>query len=168
MSRHRFHGDSARFEVAAGFVADRYGSSVTFIADVAGGQGMLTRILRKHHNYDAEVVDPRGWALRGVPVRQEAFTSELATYYDLVIGLHPDEALPAVVEAALHRPAIIVPCCNFFDRTRRLGRDELLAAIERRLTSQRVHVQRQTLDFCGPFNVALVTEPAQLGRSSAA
>jgi hypothetical protein len=168
VSRHRFHGDPARFGAVAHFIDDRYGSSVTFIADVAGGQGMLTRILRKQHNYDAEVVDPRGWALRGVPIRQEAFTSELATFYDLVIGLHPDEALPAVVEAALHRPAIIVPCCNFFDRTRRLGRDDLLEAIERRLTNERVRVQRQTLDFCGPFNIALVTDPAQLGRFSAA
>ena len=120
---------------------------------------MLTRILRKRFNYEAEVVDPRGWSLRGVPVRQEKFNSDLATYYDLVIGLHPDEALPAVVEAAFVRPAVIVPCCNFFDRTRRLGRDELLSAIERRLVDGRIPVERQTLDFEGPFNIALVTDP---------
>jgi hypothetical protein len=159
VSRHRFHGDPARFEAIARFIDDRYGRSVTFVADVAGGQGMLTRILRKQYNYDAEVVDPRGWALRGVPVRQEAFTSDLAMFYDLVIGLHPDEALPAVVEAALHRPAVIVPCCNFFDQTHRLGRDDLLKAIERRLIRGRVHVERRTFDFRGPFNIALVTEP---------
>jgi hypothetical protein len=160
VSRHRFHGDPARFEAVARFVDAQYARSVAFVADVAGGQGMLTRILRKQYNYDAEVVDPRGWTLRGVPVRQEMFSSELATFYDLVIGLHPDEALPAVVEAALHRPAIIVPCCNFFDTTRRLGRDDLLEAIERRLTDGRVRVQRHTLEFRGPFNIALVTDPA--------
>ena len=164
MTRHRFHGDPDRFEVTADFVAERYGSSVSYVADVAGGQGLLTRILRKQHNYDAEVVDPRGWTLRGVPARQEEFTPESATFYDLVIGLHPDEALPAVVEAALVRPAVIVPCCNFFDRSRRLGRDELLEAIDRRLTQDRVRVERQALEFSGPFNVALVTEPAPRAR----
>jgi len=87
MSRHRFHGDADRFAAVARFVDERYGNSITFIADVAGGQGMLTRILRKRFNYDAEVVDPRGWSLRGVPVREEEFSSELATYYDLVIGV---------------------------------------------------------------------------------
>lgn len=141
---------------------------MTFVADVAGGQGMLTRILRKHYNYDAEVVDPRGWALRGVPVRQKAFTSELATFYDLVIGLHPDEALPAVVEAASKRSTIIVPCCNFLDRTRRLGRDDLLEAIERRLTDDGVHVERRTLEFRGPFNIALLTDLDATFRSCGA
>lgn len=160
MTRHRFHGDPDRFEATADFVAARYGSSVSYIADVAGGQGLLARILRKQHNYDAEVVDPRGWTLRGVPARQEVFTSESATFYDLVIGLHPDEALPEVVEAALLRPAVIVPCCNFFDRNRRLGRDDLLGAIETRLTVDGVQVDRQVLEFSGPFNIALVTEPA--------
>jgi hypothetical protein len=167
MTRHRFHGDPDRFKVTADFVAERYGGSVSFIADVAGGQGLLTRILRKQHNYDAEVVDPRGWTLRGVPARQLEFTAESATFYDLVVGLHPDEALPAVVEAALLRPAIIVPCCNFFDRAQRLGRDELLEAIERRLTKARVRVDREALGFGGPFNIALVTEPEPRRRSLA-
>ncbi len=45
MSRHRFHGDPQRFEIMAENVADRYWKSVAYIADVAGGQGMLSRIL---------------------------------------------------------------------------------------------------------------------------
>jgi len=67
--RHRFHGDPERFAVVARFIHERYGSGVRYIADVAGGQGMLARILRKKYNYDCEVVDPRGWTLRGVPSR---------------------------------------------------------------------------------------------------
>ena len=59
MSRHRFHGDPARFDVVAEFVADRF-QDATYVADVAGGQGMLTRILRKRFRFEAEVVDPRG------------------------------------------------------------------------------------------------------------
>ena len=50
--RHRFHGDAKRFEVVAAFIYDRYGRGIQHIADVAGGQGMLCRILRKKYNYD--------------------------------------------------------------------------------------------------------------------
>lgn len=159
MTRHRFHGDEKRFEVVAAFVSEHFGQSVKYVADVAGGQGMLTRILRKRYNYECEVVDPRGWALNGVPARQEYFDPDMASFYDLVIGLHPDQALPSVVEAGVSRPAVVIPCCNFFDRTQRLGRDELLTAIEQRLRRSEVDVQRFDLAFAGPFNVALITTP---------
>ena len=62
------------------------------------------RILRKRYNYECEVIDPRGWTLNGVPARQEYFDSEMASFYDLVIGLHPDQALPSVVEAGATVP----------------------------------------------------------------
>ena len=45
----------------------------------------------------------------------------MASYYDLIIGLHPDEAMRPVVESAFYRPIIIVPCCNHWDKTRKLG-----------------------------------------------
>ena len=67
MSRqqHRFHGDPERFDVVAEFINGKYGKSIRYIADVAGGRGMLSRILRKRYNYESEVVDPRGWKPRG-------------------------------------------------------------------------------------------------------
>lgn len=159
MPRHRFHGDAARFGIVADFVAEHFGRSVTYIADVAGGQGMLARILRKRFNYEAEVVDPRGWTLAGVPSRAEEFDADLASFYDLVIGLHPDQALPAVVEAAAVRPTLVVPCCNFLDRTRKLGRDELLDAVAARLDAAGVRNERHRLAFDSPFNVAMTTIP---------
>ncbi len=39
--QHRLHGDPDRFDVLAQFVSDTYGKSITYIADVAGGQGSL-------------------------------------------------------------------------------------------------------------------------------
>ena len=87
MSRHRFHGDPTRFAAVASLVDHRYGKTVHHIADVAGGQGMLCRILRKKYNYDCEVVDSRGWTLKGVPSRQEDFGPPMAAHYDLIIGL---------------------------------------------------------------------------------
>jgi hypothetical protein len=162
LTRHRFHGDEKRFETVAAFVGDQFGHSVKYVADVAGGQGMLTRILRKRYNYECEVVDPRGWPLNGVPAREEYFEPEMASFYDLVIGLHPDQALPSVVAAGIVRPAVVIPCCNFFDRTQRLGRQELLEAIEKHLRQAGAGVQRFELPFSGPFNIALVTTPAEV------
>ena len=156
--RHRFHGASDRFEVMAAYIYDRYGSSIQYIADVAGGQGMLSRILRKKYNYEAEVVDPRGWTLRGVPGRAEEFDPSLATFYDLIVGLHPDEATRAVAEAARLKPAIVVPCCNFWSEEK-LGRDELVAAVAAFYETHSVQYEQVTFDFKGPKNIGLVSEP---------
>lgn len=158
MTRHRFHGDPARFDVLADLIAERFGTSVRWVADVAGGQGMLARRLAKRHNYEAEVVDPRGWTLVGVPARAEEFRSDTADYYDLVVALHPDEALRETVLAALRKPAVIVPCCNFWSEEK-LGTSQLLDALTDFLTGHGAAVERVTLPFCGPKNVALVVRP---------
>jgi hypothetical protein len=159
VTRHRFHGDPQRFDVVASFVAERYGRTIRHIADVAGGQGMLARVLTKKHGYNAEVVDPRGWTLRGVASQSQGFAPDDASFYDLVIGLHPDEATRAVAEAAAVRPVVLVPCCNFWDRTRRLGRDALVGAIADFYTEHNVECERVELGFRGPQNVALVSSP---------
>jgi hypothetical protein len=154
--QHRFHGAPGRFEALADFVHRHYYKSVRYIADVAGGQGMLARLLSKRFNYDAEVIDPRGHRLRGVAGRPECFDPALADWYDLLIALHPDEALRSVAEAALVRPVVLVPCCNFWAEEK-LGREELLAAIEAFYRAHRVRWRRQTFPFGGPHNVGLVS-----------
>jgi hypothetical protein len=155
---HRFHGDASRFEVVADFVAGRFPEMRT-AADVAGGQGMLARRLRKRHNIDCDVVDPRGWTLRGVAGHAEEFDADMASYYDVIIGLHPDEALRAVVAAAGARPAVVVPCCNFWDREVKLSRDKLLAAISAHHRGRGGMVEHHVLDFRGPHNRAVVLTP---------
>ncbi|MEZ4559963.1 MAG: hypothetical protein R2851_17115 [Caldilineaceae bacterium] len=57
-TQHRFHGGPERFEVLAAFIADYFGQSIEYIADVAGGQGMLSLVLNKRYNYRSEVIDP--------------------------------------------------------------------------------------------------------------
>ena len=156
--RHRFHGDPERFEEIAAFVLERYGKRIRYIADVAGGQGMLSRMLNKK-GYESEVIDPRGYTLKGVPSRTEEYKSDMADYYDLVIGLHPDEAIREVAQSALVRPTLLVPCCNFWDRTTKLGREELLKAIEKYYDENGISYERIVLNFKGPHNIALVSEP---------
>ena len=158
MATHRFHGDERRFDVTADFIAARFPQAQT-VADVAGGQGMLARRLRKRHNIDCDVVDPRGWVLRGVPSRVEEYRADMAGYYDVIIGLHPDDALREVVNSARVRPVVVVPCCNFWLRDTKLGRDELLEAIEKHHAVYGT-CERVVLDFRGPHNRALVLRPA--------
>jgi hypothetical protein len=77
---------------------------------VAGGQGMLTRILNKKFNYVCECIDLRGWVMKGVPNQQVEFIPSMAAYYDLIVGLHPDEATKVIAESALFRPVVLIPC----------------------------------------------------------
>jgi hypothetical protein len=156
--QHRLHGDPQRFDVLADYIAERFGNGVQSIADVAGGQGLLARLLRKRGNYDCEVIDPRGWTLTGVRARQEEFDPAMAPYYDLIVGLHPDEALRAVALAALLRPVVLIPCCNFWSE-QKLGRDELLAAIEEYYSGEHVRYERVAFGFRGPKNIGLVSRP---------
>jgi hypothetical protein len=160
MARHRFHGDPTRFEVVARFIADRF-PDARYVADVAGGQGMLSRILRKRFGFEAEVIDPRGWALKGVPARAELYTPAMADYYDLVVGLHPDQALRNVVESAEKAAVLVVPCCNFWNSDNRLGRDELIEQISEFHNSLGGISERVTLAFNGPANHGLILRPPQ-------
>ncbi|HUD44131.1 MAG TPA: hypothetical protein VMR41_01170 [Patescibacteria group bacterium] len=127
---HRFNGDASRFEAVADYIGTNFKGNARYIADVAGGQGMLARFLNKKYNFDAEVIDPREHVLLGVKNRQAVYTKDMADYYDLIVGLHPDEALRSVVESALIRPVLVIPCCNFWSKDEKLGRDALLQKIE--------------------------------------
>ena len=156
MTHHKFHGDAARFEVIADYISDHFKNNVKFMADVAGGQGMLSRELNKK-GYKAEVIDPRGYVMVGVDNRDEEYSADMADYYDLVVGLHPDEALRPVVESARVRPILVVPCCNFWDRTEKLGRDALLEEIENYFKSNVIKYEKVVFNFKGPQNIGFVT-----------
>lgn len=159
---HLFHGDPKRFEVLADYIASNYKHRVKTIADVAGGQGMLSRILAKKYNFDSEVVDTRKYVLVGVRHRQEEYTPKMTNYYDLIVGLHPDQATRAVAESALTVPTILIPCCNYWSKEEKLGRDALLAKIAEYYDENNITYKKVTFDFEGPKNIGLVTEPPNL------
>jgi hypothetical protein len=166
-SRHRFQGAPERFRAVADFIAARYGRSVRTIADVAGGQGMLARILAKRYGYTAEVFDPRPIVLRGVAHRAVPFDPADAPYYDLIVGLHPDQATRAVAVAARARPAVLIPCCNCW-APEHLGQEALLRAIEADYDRHGVAHERVRFAFAGPKHVGLVSRPSgAAGRGGA-
>lgn len=156
--QHRFHGDPDRFKILAEYVGERFGNSITYIADVAGGQGMLSRLLNKKYNYICDVIDPRGWTIKGISSLKQEFDASAAEYYDLIVGLHPDEALHAMTKAAMVRPTILIPCCNFWSEEK-LGREELLQAIELFYSQNKVGYERVRFSFNGPKNLGFVTKP---------
>ncbi len=160
MAAHRFHGDPARFEEVADFITNTFRGKVKYVADVAGGQGMLSRMLNKK-GFEAEVIDPRGWTMVGVASRKEEYVADMADFYDLIVGLHPDEALRPVVQSATTRTVLVVPCCNFWDRSRKLGRDALLDEIKQYFDKNDIQYQKVTFNFNSPNNIGYVTK----GRS---
>ena len=132
------NGDDTRFKEVASFVYNRFGNSIKYIADVAGGQGMLSRILNKKYNYNTEVIDPRHYQVVGVKNRECEYKSDMAEFYDLIIGLHPDEAIRDVVESAKVKTVLVVPCCNFWDRTKKLGTKEMIVEISKWLDENKI------------------------------
>lgn len=156
--QHRFHGSPERFGVVANYVYQNYAGRVRYIADVAGGQGMLAKVLRKRYNFEPDVIDPRRWTLKSVNGRPELFDPSMASYYDLIVGLHPDQATRTVAQAALIRPTILIPCCNFWSEEK-LGRDALVEAIASYYRENNVRFERIVFPFKGPQNIGLVSEP---------
>ena len=118
---------------------------------------MLSRILNKKYNYDTEVIDPRHYQVVGVKNRECEYKSDMAGFYDLIIGLHPDEAIRDVVESAKTRPVLVVPCCNFWDRTKKLGTKEMVIEISKWLDENKIKYEVVTFNFKGPKNIGILT-----------
>ena len=103
------------------------------------------------------MIDPREYQVKGAANRQGEYSREMADYYDLIIGLHPDEATREVVESAHKKPVLIIPCCNFWDRTRKLGSKELVAEICTYLDDNNIKYEMIKFEFKGPKNVGILT-----------
>ncbi|MFC1679271.1 hypothetical protein ACFL2T_03570 [Elusimicrobiota bacterium] len=124
---------------------------ITNIADVAGGRGRLSHHLRKL-GFDSTIVDIRdaahpGWLHRTLRKKSRrsgrliqiprvvAKVQDMdLSRFDLIVGLHPDEATEHIVSAAIKhdKDFAIVPCCVFpLDGVRRSKEDwrEYLASL---------------------------------------
>jgi hypothetical protein len=107
-------GDPSRFRVFAKYIAAEFGPEAR-IADVAGGKGKLRASLHLLGYRSVTTIDTRRHLARGR--RGEAYRlfdwrSEPGAY-DLVVGMHPDQATDhLILFAGKHRvPAMVCPCC---------------------------------------------------------
>lgn len=134
------HVKAHRAEVFAEWLLTTFGKAAMCgsggVLDVAGGgSGGLAFALSVLHGVPVTVVDPRPVhvstlqrkraAEKGVdipaafpdqvPAWFEASTWHLAHGKSLLVGMHPDQATDAIVDAALHLglPFAVVPCCVF-------------------------------------------------------
>jgi len=111
-------GDETRFEVLTEYIFHNF-PNVRKIADVAGGMFGHLNISLTKCGYDVTTIDPR-FGYRdyncygmGVPYHEN-----MASAFDLIVGLHPDGATESIVYSANFKPIIIVPCCNHWEGER--------------------------------------------------
>jgi len=106
-------GDSRRFDLFAKLIKSTFPKARS-IVDVAGGKGYLNLALLdldypKVTTYDVRV----SGRIKGIEYKTKLFNSSAADDYDLIVGMHPDEATDHIIVEAGKRtiPFIVCPCC---------------------------------------------------------
>lgn len=108
----RLMGDPARFRLLADLIAERFTPSKT--ADVAGGKGLLRSQLSTRGFSNVTTIDHRKRLAKGRPGQHYGlFDWRTSEDYDLIVGMHPDEASDHIVLYAAERrvPFVLCPCC---------------------------------------------------------
>lgn len=109
-------GDSRRFDLFGEFLSKHFPHDVN-IADVAGGKGYLRLAMREHGFVDGRIdtYDPMRRKNMVILKKNERHIQDLfdlnkSNNYQLVVGMHPDEASDVIVQSKSEYFAI-VPCC---------------------------------------------------------
>ncbi len=108
-------GDSKRFALLAEYIARNFHSSkYKHVADIAGGKGQLQQELRRL-GYEVTTFDKRHKHIKSnkIQYKFKYFSSAIKEEFDLLIGLHPDDATDIIIDEAIKReiPFVVVPCC---------------------------------------------------------
>jgi hypothetical protein len=106
-------GDPNRFKITAEFIRKNFKPCT--VADVAGGKGLLSLELAKF-GFDCTVIEtnprPQNHSIKNLKGK---FTPQMAANFDLVVGLHPDQATHAICESAkAGHKVVLVPCCFYW------------------------------------------------------
>jgi hypothetical protein len=107
-------GDSRRFDMFAKLVKRNFNPrQYKFIADIAGGQGYLQLALKENGFENVLTFDVRRNRLRKLNYRTRFFDESIRDEFDLIVGMHPDEATDVIIAEAAKRkiPFVICPCC---------------------------------------------------------
>ena len=62
-----------------------------------------------------------------------------------------------VIEFAKTRQVLVVPCCNFWDKTKKLGTKEMIVEISKWLDENKIKYEIITFKFKGPKNIGILT-----------
>lgn len=109
-------GDSRRFDLFGKFILKNFPpNKYPRVADIAGGKGYLQINLR-NLGYKVTTFDKRK-GRKNRPGRFQYqyrfFNENIEEEFDLLVGMHPDEATDIIIDEAGNRriPYAIVPCC---------------------------------------------------------
>jgi len=106
-------GDKNRFKVFSNEIENKFNvNKYRSIADIAGGKGYLNHQL-SIKGYNVVTFDKRNNNRNGVTFKKRYFDGSIKEKFDLLVGMHPDEATDVIIYEAYKRriPFAIVPCC---------------------------------------------------------
>ncbi len=96
------------------------------------------------------MIDPRHDQMPGLKVMHRKFERKIAGKFDLVVGLHPDEATEEICAATLgDSKAVIVPCCNYWKGVESHGSASLADTIRRYFDKHNVDYWETLLSISG-------------------
>lgn len=107
-------GDSKRFKVFSIEIFKKFPPKYfNRVADIAGGKGHLNYEL-KQKGYKVTTFDKRNNNRSGVTFVKKYFNDKVKSIFNLLTGMHPDEATDIIISEAAKRkiPFVIVPCCT--------------------------------------------------------
>jgi hypothetical protein len=108
-------GDKHRFDLLAALIEYHFPNRDARIADIAGGQGWLQLALRERGYSYVVTFDKRKMRKRrrGLEYQYRWFDFGVREEFDLLVGMHPDEATDIIVVEACRRgvPFVVCPCC---------------------------------------------------------
>lgn len=107
-------GDSRRFDLFAKLISKNFPVRIyPRVADIAGGKGYLQLALKEHGYSKVITFDRRHRQVRRIKRKYAFFSKEIDGDFDLLVGMHPDEATDIIIVEAYRRqiPFCICPCC---------------------------------------------------------
>lgn len=108
--------DNGRFREFSQIITKEFPDRKRSIADIAGGKGKLAFVLRRDFGYNNVTTfdkEKRRIRMKGVNYRHKEFIPRDGKRFDLLVGLHPDEATDLIIYTAgkWKVPFIVCPCC---------------------------------------------------------
>lgn len=106
-------GDPRRFNVMADAITQRWPDRGVRFADVAAGKGYLYAAMYQRGYRNGVCFDKRARKARRPYYEHRWFDRHVRDSFDLLLGMHPDEATDLIISEAARRrvPFAIVPCC---------------------------------------------------------
>lgn len=108
-------GDSRRFDLFAKMIRKQFPTKLyPLVADVAGGKGYLQHALREH-GYEVTTFDKQNKTRKAgkMKYKRRYFNDKIEDKFNLIVGMHPDEATDVIIVEAAKReiPFLVCPCC---------------------------------------------------------